>query len=234
MLTRLPAPPEQAHGSTRYTLRPRPKRSFNTVLDAATLLDPEEERRTEVTLQREEKSLSLALVHPLREGRIEELFECEVEREELAASNFTRSLYDRTGKRVRHEEVLFRGGHLGLPPTTYPEVTVPFLLGSVPHDGKLRSVHAWINDRFVARVYIESQGEKTLELRGRPVRAIEAIMYPDINDWVSLGAMLTKLAKPFLPKYRMWFDPGPGRKLLRFEGPYGPPGAPEIILEVDD
>jgi hypothetical protein len=234
MLTRLPAPPAQAHGLTRYTLRPRPKRSFNTVLDAKTLLDDENDRRTEVSLTRSDAKLELALVHPLREGRIEELFECDVERDELVASAFTRSLYDRTGKRVRHEEVLFDGGHLGLPPTTYPEVTVPFLLGAIPHDGKLRSVHAWINDRFVARVYIESQGEKTIEVRGKKVRAIEAIMYPDINDWVNLGAMLTKLAKPLLPKYRMWFDTAPGRKLIRFEGPYGPPGAPEIILEVDD
>ncbi len=59
-------------------------------------------------------------------------------------------------------------------------------------------------------------------------------MYPDLNDWVKLGSLLTRLAKPFLPKYHMWFAAqknGP-HHLVRFEGPYGPPGAPEIVLEL--
>jgi len=37
---------------------------------------------------------------------------------------------------------------------------------------------------------------------------------------------------PFVPKYRMWFAPKPPHTVLRFEGPYGPPGAPEIVLEL--
>jgi hypothetical protein len=59
-------------------------------------------------------------------------------------------------------------------------------------------------------------------------------MYPDINDWVKLGSVVTKLIKPFLPKYHMWFSPrgGAAHALVRFEGSYGPPGAPEIVLEL--
>jgi hypothetical protein len=61
--------------------------------------------------------------------------------------------------------------------------------------------------------------------------AIEVVMYPDLNDWVRLGSVLSRLAKPFIPKYHMWFSPESPHDLLRFEGPYGPPGAPEIVLE---
>jgi len=57
-------------------------------------------------------------------------------------------------------------------------------------------------------------------------------MYPDLNDWVKMGTALTKLAKPFLPRYSMWYEPAAPNRLLRFEGSYGPPGAPEIILEL--
>lgn len=46
-----------------------------------------------------------------------------------------------------------------------------------------------------------------------------------------LGKVLTKLARPFVPKYPMWFDPEPPHALLRFEGPFGPPGAPEVVME---
>ena len=57
-------------------------------------------------------------------------------------------------------------------------------------------------------------------------------MYPDLNDWVPMGAMLSTLARPFLPKYHMWFDETSPHRVVRFEGPYGPPGAPEVLLEL--
>ncbi len=45
-------------------------------------------------------------------------------------------------------------------------------------------------------------------------------------------AVLETLAKPLLPKYRMWFEVAKPNRVVRFEGPYGPPGAPEIVLEL--
>jgi hypothetical protein len=50
---------------------------------------------------------------------------------------------------------------------------------------------------------------------------------------VPLGALLGKLSKPFVPKYRMWYEPEPPFSVLRFEGPYGPPGSIEIVLELE-
>ena len=58
------------------------------------------------------------------------------------------------------------------------------------------------------------------------------VMFPDINDWIHLGKVITRMIRPFVPKYRVWYAPEPPFHMLRFEGPYGPPGAPEVILEL--
>ncbi len=119
-----------------------------------------------------------------------------------------------------------------LPDAVYPEVTLPFLLRWQPFDGKARDLFAWINDRFVARVEYVSKGRTELELGGRTMPAMKMVMYPDFNDWVRLGKVLTKLAHPFIPKYHMWYEAEPPHALLRFEGPFGPPGAPEVLMEL--
>jgi hypothetical protein len=101
-----------------------------------------------------------------------------------------------------------------------------------PFDGARRALYAWTSDRFVARVYYESRGKKEITVPAGRIAATEVWMYPDLNDWVPLGTVLTKMAKPFLPRYEMWFESAPPHRLVRFEGSYGPPGAPEVILEL--
>jgi hypothetical protein len=58
------------------------------------------------------------------------------------------------------------------------------------------------------------------------------LMYPDLNDWVSLGSVLNRLAKPLLPRYEMWFEASAPHRVVRYEGAFGPPGAPEVVLEL--
>ena len=83
-------------------------------------------------------------------------------------------------------------------------------------------------------MYVERVHKRATEITVPAGRrhVFEYIMYPDLNDWVTMGSVLTRLAKPFLPKYRMWFEASAPYRLLRFVGPYGPPGAPEIVLEL--
>jgi len=121
-----------------------------------------------------------------------------------------------------------------LPEATYPETMLPFLLRGHPLDSQRRSLYAWICDRFVAKVYYEVHKHRaSIKVPAGKFEATEVVMYPDINDWVHLGSIITKMIKPFLPKYHMWFvERGRGpHELVRFEGSYGPPGAPEIVLE---
>jgi hypothetical protein len=139
---------------------------------------------------------------------------------------------DEGGTVVRSESVpTYLHTEVGFPHETYPEVTLPFILGWLSLDER-KSLYAWINDRFVAKLYVERAGREALTLPIGRRDTVKVIMYPDLNDWISLGSVLTKLAKPFIPKYRMWFDVAAPHRLVRFEGPYGPPGAPEIVLEL--
>ena len=233
--TNIPLPPTDFAGTARYTITPRAKRSFHTVLDARKLLQESGARQSEVRWAREGEEVVLRLDHPIAGGTM---------REEMRLGNsangdgglmmrsMSRQMIDEKGTAVRHEVVPdFRHEILGLPHSTYPEVALPFLLNWMPLDGQLRSVYAWINDRFIAKVYVEVEGKKTLHIGGASHDTIEVIMYPDLNDWIPMGAMITRLVKPFVPKYHMWYSKQAPHRLVRFEGPYGPPGAPEIVLE---
>jgi hypothetical protein len=132
----------------------------------------------------------------------------------------------------RKKEIDFQQSPFPLPPATYPEVLLPFLLRGQPWDGQRRILYSWTSDRFVARVYYENREQVVIDTPAGRIATVLVWMYPDLNDWVSLGSMLTRLAKPLLPRYQMWFEVAPPHRLARFEGSYGPPGAPEIVIEL--
>lgn len=212
-----------------YVANPRAKKSFNTVLDAAELFDANGRSRVKTTVSA--GKVVIETDHALRGGAIRETLELSTSAG-LAAMRFHRVLVDETGEPSREEKIDFTRGPLRLPGSTYPEVMLPFVLRWQPFDTERRSLHAWIVDRFVARVYCEWRGRGEITVPAGKIETLEMMMYPDLNDWVALGSMVNTLAKPLLPKYRMWFEAAPSRRVVRFEGPYGPPGAPEIVLEL--
>lgn len=231
MFDPIPAP-AWLGASLRYTTRARPKRSFNTVLDAGELLV--DGSITEVSLEREGGVVVLGVVTPLKSGRIVDRIELDGARDKrgLSMRRLDRRVLDKADAVSRQELADFESSTHALPGCTYVEVGLPFLLGAQPFDGKVRSLYAWICDRFVAKVYYESKGVESLKTAAGTIEAREVLMYPDLNDWVKMPSILNKLAKPFLPKYHMWYEAKAPHRLVRFEGPYGPPGAPEILLEL--
>ncbi len=232
----IPFPSFPIDGQRRYQLSPRAKRSFHTILDAAAIIDPADSRTSRVAFESAAgdggHQLTLSFEHPLIGGKLEEKLTLVTDGDGLRATQFVRSAWNNDQQRVRHEEVDFGDGILPLPPETYPEVAVPFLIPWFPIDGKQRDVYAWINDRFVARIMFKRVGTTKLTLGSRTLPAVELVMFPDINDWVHLGRVISRMVQPFLPKYRLWCAPEPPFEILRFEGPYGPPGAPEVVLEL--
>jgi hypothetical protein len=231
--THIPEPPSGFAGSLEFALSPREKRAFHTVLDARRILAGSPRPVSTVRYSEEGAAVVLSMDHPIADGRLKETLRLSRNGDGgLVATSLAREAFDAGGRMVRSEQVPdFRYAELGLPPAMYPEVALPFLLGWVPHDGSRRSVYAWINDRFIAKVYVEMHGKTALRTGGKTCDVVEIVMYPDLNDWVPLGAVLTRLAKPFLPKYHMWYERQAPYRLIRFEGPYGPPGAPELVLE---
>jgi len=233
--TSLPLHPPSLDGeeTLTYVANPRTKRSFNTILDAHDLFDKNGRShvRTRVHRDGDGRVVEIKADHALNGGTISETLHLSADGD-LRCTALQRRLVDADGFVSREERVDFARGPLRLPADAYPEVLLPFVLRWQPFDGQRRAIHAWIVDRFVARVYCDWAGRHTLTVPAGRFETVEMIMYPDLNDWVALGSVLNTLAKPFLPKYRMWFEPGGARRVIRFEGPYGPPGAPEIVLEL--
>ena len=227
----LTSPFFEGEETLRYTVRPREHRVFHTALDAADLFTSRE--AATITWARKNGVGTLRVQMPVATGMFAETCDFTLE-PHVRPTRFERSLNGASGT-LREERADLSAGVPKLPAFTYPETMLPFLLRAHPLDGERRSLHAWICDRFVAKVYYEVHKKHAMvTVPGGVFEAVEVVMYPDINDWVKLGSVITKLIKPFLPKYHMWFVPGSGgrNKLVRFEGSYGPPGAPEIILEL--
>jgi hypothetical protein len=228
----LPPPPDGFRRISEYRIGARPKRSFHGILDAARLLPSGTPfPTTRVELERRGDVIELVVENPLRKGKMRDVLHAEARPGGVVARSLVRVLEAEDGAPIRREEVQrFAHDVFGFHEATYPEVAIPFLLPWVSLDRR-KSLYAWINDRFVPRVYLEEGSRTTLHLPIGARRAVEIVMYPDLNDWVPLGALLTRLSKPFTPKYHMWFDETT-RELVRFEGPYGPPGAAEIVFEL--
>jgi hypothetical protein len=227
----LPLPPPGFDVKSEYRLKPRPKRAFHTILDANKLLVAGS-RGSLAFRNVDQTHIELATEYEVTAGRIEESFVLRKTPHGLESERLERRMYDTAGKQGRKEEVDFNA-NLGVAPNTYPEVLLPLMLGW-PSPHRTRAFYSWINDRFVSRVYVETKGETQVHLPGGTKSAIEMVLYPDLNDFVRVGSMMARLAKPIMPQYHLWFEPGPPNRVLRFEGPYGPPGAPELIMELAD
>lgn len=225
----LPLPPPGFEVSSEYQLKPRPKRAFNTILDANRLLIPGSKGRLTFRKTGEER-VELATRYKIASGAIEERFIMHKTWRGLEGERLQRRMFDTDGEVRRNEDVQFETD-LGLAPNTYPEVLLPLMLGW-PAPQRTRAFYSWINDRMVSRVYVETKGETRVELPGGTRRALELVLYPDLNDFVRVGGTVARLAKPLMPQYHLWFETEAPNRIVRFEGPYGPPGAPELIMEL--
>jgi len=217
----------------RYQIHPRPKAKFKTILDAHKLFEPGKPGAATVTTRTRppvDGEVVLDLKIELVIGKIQQTDEMTcVWRGGMVADRLLRVVGE-----GRRKEINYGLGPYDLPATTYPEVLIPFLMRGQPRDKQRRQLHAWTSDRFVARVYYEARGERRLEVPAGEFDTTEVWMYPDLNDWVAMGRAITRLAKPLLPRYEMFFEQAEPHRLVRFEGSFGPPGAPEMILELAD
>lgn len=216
-----------------YKAMARPKSKFQTVLDSTRLFGRGDARTSIVTRARRgaegEVVADIDVVHTLPEMVLEETLSLLAtgRGEQVVCGKLVRKLGE-----ARHKEIDFAKTPFAMPQSTYPEVLLPFLMRRQPLDGQRRACYSWTSDRMLARVYYEARGRQKVSVPAGRFETREVWMYPDLNDWIALGSVVTKLAKPLLPRYSMWFETAAPHRCIRFEGPYGPPGAPEVILEL--
>ncbi len=215
---------------TRYRLTPRPKPMFHTILDARRIFadGATASVTTRVRESAGEGEIAMTLDVRLENGALafHDHLEC-VRRDGIVGQTLTRTVGE-----ARKEHVDFSNSPYPFPAATYPDVLIPFAMRGQPLDGQRRALYSWTCDRFCARVYYESKSTTTLSVPAGRIESVPVIMYPDLNDWVSLGSVLTRLAKPLLPRYEMWFEAAAPHRVVRYEGAFGPPGAPEVVLEL--
>jgi hypothetical protein len=215
----------------RFRAFARPKHKFKTILSAQTLFGTTGSTEAVVETRHQGQRLEVDLRFGLSGAVWHDHLTCTLAGG-LQAEHLLRRVLTPDGTVSRQHDVWFQRPPFALPTTTYPEVMLPFLLRGWVADKQRRALHAWTNDGFCARVWYEHRGRERLDVPAGRFEVDVLWMYPDLNDWIALGGALTALAKPLLPRYSMWFEVGGARRLVRFEGPYGPPGAPEIVVEL--
>src|SRR5271166_5580575 len=99
--TNIPAPPPGFAGSLQFSLRPREKKSFHTVLDAHTLLAGASRPVSEARYAEEGDEVVLSMNHPIGEGRMTEEIRLGRHGDGLIARSLTRELLDGAGKQLR-------------------------------------------------------------------------------------------------------------------------------------
>lgn len=231
VLTSKPGDDGWAEETVRYRVSPHPKPKFSSVIDVRSVFAEGDGRATVTTRVRRpiegEVALDMRVLIELGRLQLEDRFEGVWRAGGVEAGKLHRVVGE-----GRRKEIDFQRSPFKLPAATYPEVLLPFLMRGQPRDGAQRSLCSWTSDRFVARVYYESRERKTLDTPAGRMPSTLVWMYPDLNDWVALGNVLNKLAKPFLPRYEMWFEDAAPHRVVRFEGAFGPPGSIEIVMQL--
>lgn len=223
----------------RYRLTPRARPMYRSVVDAQRLFgSPGGQGSTAVFRTWTEWHDGRTQLHThstlnLPEGVTEDRVRYGVRDRLLVTEQIERKVVNSAGVQVRDERIQFQQGPFQFPLDLYPEVYAPFLMRGNPVPVHRRAFHSWISDRFVVRIYFELHRKKvTVNVPAGRFDCTEILMYPDLNDWVPLGNVLMALAKPVLPNYHIWLSQDPPHPVVRFEGAYGPPGAPEVVVEL--
>jgi hypothetical protein len=82
----------------------------------------------------------------------------------------------------------------------------------------------------VNQLTIHRDGMMTVALYGDDTRAIHAKLKPIVE----IPMLLRPLAYFFVPTFDAYFDADSNHRLLKFEGPLGPPGAPNATMLADE
>ena len=202
-------PPADFAGTTKYSILPREKRAFHTVLDAHKILPATRATpMSEVALLASGDEVVVALDHPIAGGHL---------REEMRLTSRRRRADDARACRARcldaGGQIVRRGAGPGLPPRhrwacrwpRIPRWRCPSCSAGCRSTASGAASTRGSTIASSPRCTSRSKGGSRISIGGTTHDTIEVIMYPDLNDWIPMGAMITRLVKPFVPKYRMWY-----------------------------
>jgi hypothetical protein len=100
----------------------------------------------------------------------------------------------------------------------------------LPDDADEASFHVMDFYGQVNQLTIDKQGTTTIALTSDDTNAI----YAKLKPIVDIPFLLRPLAYFFIPTFDAYFDTDPSHRLLKFEGPLGPPGVPNATMIADE
>ncbi len=146
--------------------------------------------------------------------------------------------YASRGAIVRRHLIFFRKAAFpndpqkDLPADLYAaDMTLGALLPRLlPQGSDEASFHVMDFSGEVNELTIHRDGMMTVALGGDDTRAIHAKLTPIVDT----PLLLRPLAYFFVPTFDAYFDSGSSHRLLKFEGPLGPPGVPNATMLSDE
>ena len=152
----------------------------------------------------------------------------------LQQTRALREIIKFSGEKVIYHDVDFEGLGETIPEDSYTAEVMTFLFKGLTMTPKSKfSYHWWASDRSVFRMRLKVKKPKEITTSTGTYRfcPIE-LSPPNIAEFLNKGDYLNTIINPFLPDTIMYFDANPPHHFIYYKGSFGPPGSPEVNLEL--
>ncbi len=139
-----------------------------------------------------------------------------------------------SGEKVLVHDVDFEGLGKTIPEDSYTGEIMTFLFKGLNMTPKSKfSYHWWASDRSVFPMHLKVKKPKEITTSSGTHRCYPIELSPmNIAEFLNKGDYLNTIITPFLPDTIMYFDANPPHHFVYYKGSFGPPGSPEVVLEL--
>ncbi len=90
----------------------------------------------------------------------------------------------------------------------------------------------WASEMAIIPRYIKTKKTKEITITAGTFNCYQIELFIDIGGFVNRGDYLNKIINPFLPDFIMYFDVNPPHYFVHYKGSVGPPGSPEVNMDL--
>lgn len=172
----------------------------------------------------------------------------ELQMGKMVNTSFGEVELDPKGKRLKQRWVDFASDKFrdtwsatrkSFPPNTYQASCLSMAMTGFPIDTRVMRFFIWGDRGMPVPVYAYIDGEETLQTRGRPEKALRIRVGLDVRRAareVDVPEQWKREAEAAVETWHagdstFWIAAAAPHDVLRFEGPLGPPGAPEVRID---
>jgi len=102
----------------------------------------------------------------------------------------------------------------------------------IAQGSKEGSFHLWMSDQSVVRMRLRRMNKERVIIALGEFTCVKIRMVLDVQSVMPLGKVLALLVQPFMPEFYFWLWEQEPYPVMRAEGALGPPGAPQMLMEV--